>query len=213
MRPDRRELRRRRRSDDEADRPAGPPVRRPAGHPRPERLGGRAELAGSGRDARGPGARRRPGSTSGTGRRRSGRSRSRSGSTPRSPRYGLTVTASAPSRSKSATAWRAAVDPMSPRLASATTGRSSGIAARRRSRAASPSAPNASKKARFGLTAAAYGPAASGRAGRTPRARAGRARSPPGSAEPGRGRARGRGRCRPRPTARRAARGRSPARR
>ena len=42
------------------------------------------------------------------------------------PRYGLTVTASAPSPSNSATAWRAAVVPMSPRFASATTGRSAG---------------------------------------------------------------------------------------
>ena len=80
---------------------------------------------------------------------------------PRRPRYGLTVTASAPRRSNRATAWRAAVEPMSPRFASATTGRSAGMPARIRSRAAIPADPNASKNARFGLIAAAYGPAAS----------------------------------------------------
>ena len=46
---------------------------------------------------------------------------------PSSPRYGLTVTASAPRASKRATAWRAAVDPMSPRFASAMTGTSAGM--------------------------------------------------------------------------------------
>ena len=69
--------------------------------------------------------------------------------------------ASAPSTSNRATAWRAAVEPMSPRFASATTGIAPGTAARIRSSAAIPGAPNASKKARFGLIAAAYGPAAS----------------------------------------------------
>ena len=71
------------------------------------------------------------------------------------------MTASAPSASKRAVAWRAAVDPMSPRFASMITGTSSGIAARSRSRAARPGDPYASKNARFGLTAAANGTAAS----------------------------------------------------
>ena len=73
------------------------------------------------------------------------------------PRYGLTVTASAPRPSNRAIAWRAAVDPMSARLASITTGRSDGTADRSRSRAASPAEPNASKNARFGFTAATNG--------------------------------------------------------
>ena len=77
------------------------------------------------------------------------------------PTIGLTVTASAPRRSNKATAWRAAVEPISPRFASTTTGTSPGIVARSRSSAASPSAPNASKNARFGFTAAAWGSAAS----------------------------------------------------
>ncbi len=67
------------------------------------------------------------------------------------------MTASAPRTSNSATACRAAVEPMSPRFASAITGTSDGIDARSRSRAAIPADPNASKNARFGLTAAAYG--------------------------------------------------------
>ena len=78
------------------------------------------------------------GSRSGTGRRRSGRPARGAARSPPRPRYGLTVTASAPSPSKSATAWRAAVEPMSARLASMTTGMSAGIRARIRSRAASP---------------------------------------------------------------------------
>ena len=83
------------------------------------------------------------------------------------------MTASAPRPSNSATAWRAAVEPMSPRFASITTGTSAGIAARSRSSAASPAEPNASKNARFGLTAAAYGRGGlEERAGRTPRRRA-----------------------------------------
>ena len=53
--------------------------------------------------------------------------RSRSGAIASSPRYGLTVIASAARTSNSAVACRAAVDPISPRLASATTGTSSGI--------------------------------------------------------------------------------------
>ena len=53
--------------------------------------------------------------------------RASSGAIASSPRYGLTVIASAPRPSNRATAWRAAVDPMSPRLASITTGRSAGI--------------------------------------------------------------------------------------
>ena len=80
-----------------------------------------------------------------------------------SPRYGLTVTASAPSTSYSAAAWRAAVVPMSPRFASATNGTSAGTSARSRSSTAIPSAPYASKKARFGLTAVATGSDASSR--------------------------------------------------
>ena len=48
------------------------------------------------RRRRGPGAPRRRGWTSGTARRRSGPARSRSGAIASSPRYGLTVTASAP---------------------------------------------------------------------------------------------------------------------
>ena len=89
--------------------------------------------------------------------------RSRSGAIASSPRYGLTVIASAARTSNSAVACRAAVDPMSPRLASATTGTSSGIDPRRRSRAAIPGAPKASKNARLGFTAAACGKAASRR--------------------------------------------------
>ena len=89
---------------------AAPPARRPPRRRRP----------------RGPAARRRRGWTSGTGRRRTDPARSSSGAIASAPRYGLTVTASAPSTSKSATAWRAAVDPMSPRFASAMTGRSAG---------------------------------------------------------------------------------------
>ena len=54
-------------------------------------------------------------------------------------------------------AWRAAVVPISPRFASARTGMSAGIPARNRSSAAMPADPNASKKARFGFTAAACG--------------------------------------------------------
>ena len=99
--------------------------------------------------------------TSGTGRRRTGPARSSSGATASPPRYGLTVTASAPRRSKRATACRATVVPMSPRLPSRTTGRSDGRLARMRSSAANPSDPKASKKARFGLIAAATGAAAS----------------------------------------------------
>ena len=78
-----------------------------------------------------------------------------------SPRYGLTVTASAPRTSNSAVAWRAAVDPMSPRFASATNGTSGGTSDRIRSSAASPADPCASKKARLGLIAAATGSVAS----------------------------------------------------
>ena len=89
--------------------------------------------------------------------------RSMSGAIASDPRYGLTVTASASSASNSATACRAAVEPMSPRLASAMTGTSLGIDARSRSSAAIPADPYASKKARLGLTAAALGRAASSR--------------------------------------------------
>ena len=87
--------------------------------------------------------------------------RSSNGAIASAPRYGLTVTASAPRTSNRAVAWRAAVEPMSPRFASATTGRSAGRLARIRSRAAIPADPKASKNARFGLIAAATGPAAS----------------------------------------------------
>ena len=85
----------------------------------------------------------------------------RNGSSARRPRYGLAVTASTPSPSKSATAWRATVVSTSPRFASAMTGMPAGIAARTRSRAARPGLPKASKKARFGFMAAANGAVAS----------------------------------------------------
>src|SRR5664280_1224675 len=86
-----------------------------------------------------------------------------SGSIASDPRYGLAVTASTPRMSYNATAWRAAVEPMSPRFASATNGTSGGTRPRIRSKTAMPADPNASKKARFGFTAAAYGKAASSR--------------------------------------------------
>ena len=78
-----------------------------------------------------------------------------SGSTASDPTYGFTVIASQPSTSKRAVAWRAAVVPMSPRLASPTKTTPAGTLARSRSRAAMPADPKASKKARFGLTAEA----------------------------------------------------------
>src|SRR5664280_3592699 len=84
-----------------------------------------------------------------------------SGSIASDPRYGFAVTASKPRMSYKATAWRAAVEPMSPRLASATNGTSDGTRPRIRSKTAIPADPNASKKARLGFTAAAYGKAAS----------------------------------------------------
>ena len=104
----------------------GRPCRR--GPSRPARRATRAYSGSAGAPAtrrrqrhRGPAARRRPGWTSGTARRRTGRGARCNGATASAPRYGLTVTASAPRPSNSATAWRAAVVPMSPRLASATT--------------------------------------------------------------------------------------------
>src|SRR5664280_2457071 len=84
-----------------------------------------------------------------------------SGSITSDPRYGFAVTASKPRMSYKATAWRAAVEPMSPRLASATNGTSDGTRPRIRSKTAMPADPNASKKAKLGFTAAAYGKAAS----------------------------------------------------
>ena len=95
--------------------PPGPPARRQPGDPL-------VEAAPPGRRSPGPPRpevlqlRRRPGWTSGTGRRRTDPARSSSGAMASSPRYGLTVTASAPRASNRATAWRAAVEPMSPRL-------------------------------------------------------------------------------------------------
>jgi len=59
--------------------------------------------------------------------------------------------------SKSAVAWRAAVVPISRRLHRRRNRTSVGILARSRSRQPFPADPKASKKARFGLTAAAYG--------------------------------------------------------
>ena len=85
-----------------------------------------------------------------------------SGATASEPRYGLTVTASAPRPSNSATAWRAAVraDVATLRVGhdrARRTGSSRGSARGR----PGPADPYASKNARFGLTAAAYGAAAS----------------------------------------------------
>ena len=114
------------RADDEADRPAGTPAGRAPRDPQVERLGGRAGRR-VGRDDEVLELGRRRGSRSGTGRRRSDRRARAAARSPRAPRYGLTVTASAPRPSNSATAWRAAVEPMSPRLASATTGMSAGM--------------------------------------------------------------------------------------
>src|ERR1035437_10127800 len=84
-----------------------------------------------------------------------------SGAMASDPRYGLAVIASKPRMSYRATAWRAAGEPMSPRLASPMKSTSDGTRPRNRSRPAMPADPNASKKARFGFTAAAYGSAAS----------------------------------------------------
>ena len=71
------------------------------------------------------------------------------------------MTASQPSPSNRAAACRAAVVPMSPRLPSTTKTISAGTLDRSLSSAASPADPNASKKAMFGLTADAWGMAAS----------------------------------------------------
>ena len=69
--------------------------------------------------------------------------------------YGATVTASAPSPSNMARAYRVAVLPMSPRFASAITKTSLGICSTTRSKAAHPAAPYCSKKAKLGLYATA----------------------------------------------------------
>ena len=63
--------------------------------------------------------------------------------------------------SNAAEAYAAAVEPMSPRLASSSTGMPSGTAAMTRLRAVAPSAPKTSKNAAFGLYAAATGDVAS----------------------------------------------------
>ena len=75
--------------------PPGPQPRRAPGDAQVERLG-RAHRSTGPRRRPGPGARRRPGWTSGTGRRRTGRRVRGAARSPRRPRYGLTVTASAP---------------------------------------------------------------------------------------------------------------------
>ncbi len=84
------------------------------------------------------------------------------GCTASQPRYGLIVSASpigcspAPRGSSHASAYACAVEPMSPRFASATTSRPCSRAAiATASSAASPYPPRASKKATCGLTAAA----------------------------------------------------------
>ena len=123
-----------------------------------------------------------------------------------SPRYGLTVTASAPSPSNSATAWRAAVEPMSPRFASIMHRHVGRDRARSRSSAASPAGPERLEEREVRLD---------GRGVRQrpledePRERLDAAqvrREAGAAAPPDRDRGRGRGRCRRRPTARRAAR-------
>ena len=71
------------------------------------------------------------------------------------PMYGATVAASAPNPSNMARAYRLAVLPMSPRLASAMTSTSLGTDSTTLSKAAQPSAPYCSKNARLGLNATA----------------------------------------------------------
>ena len=139
--PDRGQLLGRRRADDEPDRAARAPARRRAGR---RARGAAPRGAPSGRVGRDDQVLQLAGARDwrcGTAGRRSGRAAPGAASTASAPRYGLTVTASAPSPSNSATAWRAAVVPMSPRLASATTGTSAGRLARSRSRAAIPAEP------------------------------------------------------------------------
>lgn len=65
------------------------------------------------------------------------------------------------SSSNAAEAYAAAVVPMSPRLASSSTGMPAGIAAMTRPSAVAPAAPNTSKNAALGLYAAATGLVAS----------------------------------------------------
>src|SRR5437868_10113572 len=91
----------------------------------------------------------------------------RNGSSASRPRYGLTVTASAsagssPRGSTNAAAYARAVDPMSPRFASAITSSSAFRPySQTSSSARMPSAPSASKNADCGFTATAYGATAS----------------------------------------------------
>src|SRR6266545_1845410 len=95
------------------------------------------------------------------------RQAARKGSIESRPRYGLTVTASASGsrpfvRSRNAVAYARAVEPMSPRFASAITWRPAARAyAHTSSSARTPSAPNASKNATCGFTPTTYGATAS----------------------------------------------------
>ena len=114
--------------------------------------------AGVGRDHRGPGARAHPGSMSGTGGTRSGRRDRAAARWPPSRGTGWPSRRPRRATSYSATAYCAAVEPMSPRLASAMNGRSAGMRPRSRSRARTPSLPQRSKNATLTLTAAANGP-------------------------------------------------------
>src|SRR6266566_3499493 len=93
----------------------------------------------------------------------------RNGSSESRPRYGFTVTASASGGlpfddSRYAAAYARAVEPMSPRFASAITCNPAAREyAQTSSRARTPSAPSASKNATCGLTATTYGATASTR--------------------------------------------------
>ena len=113
-------------------RPSRQRPRHPAGDVHVQRLA--IDLGASG-------AARRPGCWSGPARRPSDRGTPGTGSMASSPRYGDSVTASASRRPNRAVAWRSAVEPMSPRLASRMQSASAGTSRRTRSSAAHPGAP------------------------------------------------------------------------
>ena len=119
--------------------------------------------------------------------------RARSGAIASSPRYGLTVTASAASASNSAVACRAAVDPMSPRFASAMTGTRPGSARAEAFEGGHPRRPEGLEEREVGLDRRRVRQGRLERgARRTARRRQGHGRTP--RAVPrGRDRARGRG--------------------